>query len=48
MRTFGPRSPTPAPTNVGCAIGCLAMVILVAPCAWLFFFGWLVWKAFLQ
>lgn len=48
MRTFGVRSPTPAPADVGCAIGCLAIIVLLAVAAWVDFVGWIVWKAFLQ
>ena len=48
MRTFGVRSPTPAPADVGCSIGCLAIIVLLAVAAWVDFVGWIVWKAFLQ
>jgi len=48
MRTFGVRSPTPAPADVGCAIGCLAVVVLSAIGGYVCFVGWLIWKVFFQ
>lgn len=30
MRTFGVRSPTPSPADVGCPCGCLMLVAIAA------------------